>query len=298
MLSGLAGLAESAPFTKRGAQPAGDRRRSGRRTDNPDGESAKLVGLPSQIRLSRRCGRRADSVSESARRPSGGRRYEARVHCGHGCGPARRERGPSAVARRRGETGAGAAEDRQGAGPRLHGGRRPEDRAADDGGGAPAATAAEPGAACGDARPDVGRRPATCGGRDRCHQRRQKRRQGRGGLARQACKQARDELARSRRLLTAMEQPSLVGVQSASAQITGQKGPDPSRQQEAARKSSACGRTSRNSPTPCRSSRVTHAPRAFRRAGSVRLSWASGPVRPSLKLGSRCRRQSRSRISR
>jgi hypothetical protein len=48
--------------------------------------------------------------------------------------------------------------------------------------------------------------------------------------------QARDDLARSRRLLSAMEQQLVsLGIQSASAQITGQKGPDESRQQESAR---------------------------------------------------------------
>jgi hypothetical protein len=48
--------------------------------------------------------------------------------------------------------------------------------------------------------------------------------------------QARDDLARSRRLLSAMEEQLVsLGIQSASAQLTGQKGPDQSRQQESAR---------------------------------------------------------------
>jgi hypothetical protein len=47
---------------------------------------------------------------------------------------------------------------------------------------------------------------------------------------------ARDDLARSRRLLSAMEQQLVgLGIQSSSAAIAGQKGPDQARQQEAAR---------------------------------------------------------------
>lgn len=48
--------------------------------------------------------------------------------------------------------------------------------------------------------------------------------------------QARDDLARSRRLLTAMEQQAVgLGIQAASAAATGQPGPDQARQQETAR---------------------------------------------------------------
>jgi hypothetical protein len=47
--------------------------------------------------------------------------------------------------------------------------------------------------------------------------------------------QAREDLARSRRLLTAMEQQLVsLGIQSSSAVLAGQKAPDPSRQNEAA----------------------------------------------------------------
>jgi hypothetical protein len=46
---------------------------------------------------------------------------------------------------------------------------------------------------------------------------------------------ARDDLARSRRLLSAMEQQLVgLGIQASSAAIAGQKGPDPTRQREAA----------------------------------------------------------------
>lgn len=47
---------------------------------------------------------------------------------------------------------------------------------------------------------------------------------------------AREDLARSRRLLTAMEQQLVgLGIQASSAAIAGQKGPDEARQQETAR---------------------------------------------------------------
>jgi hypothetical protein len=48
--------------------------------------------------------------------------------------------------------------------------------------------------------------------------------------------QAREDLSRSRRLLTAMEQQLVtLGIQQSSAMLAGQKGPDPSRQNEAAK---------------------------------------------------------------
>jgi hypothetical protein len=48
--------------------------------------------------------------------------------------------------------------------------------------------------------------------------------------------QARDDLARSRRLLAAMEEQLVsLGIKASSAAIAGQKAPDPARQQEAAK---------------------------------------------------------------
>ena len=53
---------------------------------------------------------------------------------------------------------------------------------------------------------------------------------------RERVQQARDELARSRRLLSAMEQQLIsMGIQASSAAIAGRPVPDPSRQQEATR---------------------------------------------------------------
>ena len=53
---------------------------------------------------------------------------------------------------------------------------------------------------------------------------------------RERVQQARDDLARSRRLLSAMEQQLIgLGIQASSAAIAGQTAPDAARQQEAAR---------------------------------------------------------------
>lgn len=56
------------------------------------------------------------------------------------------------------------------------------------------------------------------------------------GAWRSKMDQARDDVARSRRLLSAMEQQLVgLGIQASSAAIAGQKAPDPARQQEAAK---------------------------------------------------------------